>query len=254
MAAGLAAGLLTCLPLPKGLWFGGITADDQRRSVLWYPWVGALVGLGLTGFALVLPAHWHPLLTAAAIVTGWTLITGALHLDGLADCWDGAFAAHGDGTRALAVMRDPAIGAAGAVALILALLGKAVLVMQLALDWQLWPALLVAAVGARALAVGYLTTTAYAREGGIATPLQDARPWPARLSALLAVALLLCVAPVAHWLALVIVWALLLGWWRRRWQRVIGGYTGDCLGALIELAELATLLLWAVMPGARHGA
>ena len=105
------------------------------RSLYAYPLVGLLLagllilvswGLGL----LALPS----LLSAIILVSSWAWLTGALHLDGLADTVDAMAAAHGPPERALAVMKDPTIGAIGAVVIVCQLLLKIGLVTAL-FDW-----------------------------------------------------------------------------------------------------------------------
>jgi adenosylcobinamide-GDP ribazoletransferase len=86
-----------------------------------------LIGACVTGAAL-LGAQIETWVGALLAVLMWTWITGALHLDGLADLTDGLGAAHRDPGRLLQVMRDPHVGSFGVIALILQLLCKLVLV------------------------------------------------------------------------------------------------------------------------------
>ena len=111
----LAMVLLTTLPV--GRWIGpDVTAGDQGRSVAWYPWVGALIGLVLW-LVMLLTSAAPAMVQAILVLVAWAALTGGLHLDGLADCIDGAFAGHGDTTRTLAVMREPTAGPMAIIAL-----------------------------------------------------------------------------------------------------------------------------------------
>lgn len=245
----LAVRLLTRMPTRR--WLQTLPSQStQGLAVAFYPLVGVLIGAVLWVLQTLLgpsPAE----LTAFIALVAWISITGALHLDGLADCADGYFAAHkhrepaARREQSLAVMREPAIGAMAVVALILVLLGKWVALVSL-LDaqvmsgvvWLLVPAL------ARTVLLPYMMSSPYARPGGMADVLQAHLPrrllWG--VTAVFTLALLIL---WPFWLAFLCLGclALLMLAWRVLWSQVIGGYTGDCLGALVELAELMMLLL-----------
>ncbi len=238
----LAMVLLTTLPV--GRWIGPeMTARDQGRSVAWYPWVGALIGLVLW-LVILLTSTAPVMVQAIGVLVALVALTGGLHLDGLADCIDGAFAGHGDTTRTLAVMREPTAGPMAIIALVLMLLAKfAALVAILTsatLPAALWCAVPLAARGA---AAALMTTTAYVRRDGIAT---DQAAWASRgaIGGSLALAWVgialttsLIGALVLAVLTLAVTWL-----WRRLWQQRIGGYTGDIVGALIEWVEAVLLM------------
>ena len=111
---------LTIIPLPITL---RCEKGDLGRSTGWFPLVGLTIGALLAGtYGLIVP--WlTPPLSAALIITEVTLITGALHLDGLADVCDG-LAARGSRERFLEIMKDSHVGAVGGVGLVLGLLLK----------------------------------------------------------------------------------------------------------------------------------
>src|SRR5262245_48108304 len=122
-------------PLPAAVAFltripvGGASFDPRTGAAL-FPVVGAGVGAAVGGTAYGLARIVPPLVAAGAALAVGALLTGALHLDGLADTADAL------GTRsreaALAIMRDHAIGSYGAVALVLDLLVKAAALAALA--------------------------------------------------------------------------------------------------------------------------
>lgn len=214
-------------------------AAIQARAALYYPLVGLLLGLvlQLAAWALTpLPAE----VAAALVVALWAGLTGGLHLDGLADSADGWMGGLGDRERTLAIMKDPHIGASGALALILQLLLKWSAVTALLDSGQLWP-LLLAPLAGRTAALALLAGTRYARPGGIASPLLEAlSPRRTVYCTALVCLLLLLIHPL---LLLPIPFVLLL---RRMMLRRLGGTTGDTLGATIELSE-TTLLLAALL-------
>lgn len=252
----LALGLLTRLPVrfaperpPE--------AATQGQSALYYPLVGLCLGLllWLGQWAL---GNAAPMLAAFALLLLWVGLTGALHLDGLADCVDGYFSGHQRAdagerrSKTLAVMGEPACGAMAVVALVLLLLGKWVaLSALLSIDGQAglglhyWLLLLALP---RTLLLVYIVTTDYARPGGMADGLKAhlsvrASLWVVALATLVS----LVVLPLDLAVLMLVLLGLLWWGWRHLWQRQIGGFTGDCLGALVELSELLLLFVWALV-------
>jgi len=175
------------------------------------------------------------LLGALLTVTAWKLLTGGLHLDGLADCLDGLVGR--DREHRLAIMRDSRIGTFGAVGLILFLMLEIVTVAELPPGVR-WRALIVVPVLARALPPLLARGFASARPTGQGAAFMAgvgaaAAPVAATLAVLVAV-VTLRVAGVA---ALVVGFA--VAWFQ---SRRLGGLTGDVFGAVVELSELAALL------------
>lgn len=240
--------------LPVGRWLTQVDDHTAKRAVLFYPLVGVVVGLLLFVAAYVF-AWLGPHLAAALVLVLWVAVTGALHLDGLADCMDAYYAGHKciNATerrqRVLAVMHDPACGAVALVSLILLLLVKWAALSTLlstaansATFFAVVFALLVAPILARTIILPFMTLTNYARQDGTvpkAKPHTAMHHWAVALAVFTLCALTLgFVATAALLLGLI---ALML-FWSRLWQRQIGGYTGDCLGALVELSETLVLI------------
>lgn len=230
----LAIGFLTRLPVPVHAY------DDPRAkaaSLAWYPLVGVIIGL-LLGVLAWLLRHTPSMLCAAVLVAAWVALTGALHLDGLADSADAWIGGMGDRERTLAIMKDPRSGPAGVVALALALMLKFSALASL--GPAPWAALLLAPVLARAGLAALFLTTPYVRSGGLGTALADA---PRQACGF---ALLLTVAGCAlwgsrGWLALALAVAV-FGLWRQACLARLGGCTGDTAGALAEMLEVALLV------------
>jgi adenosylcobinamide-GDP ribazoletransferase len=239
----LALQFLTCLPLSLK------AAPDQvdwGRSALAYPVIGLLIGLLLAGLQHLI-GHADPLLQAALLTATWALITGGLHLDGLADSADAWVGGHGDRERTLAIMKDPRCGPAAVSTLTLTLLLKfaALAALAKAGAWA-WPALLLAPVLGRSALVVLLLTTAYVRPGGMGSAISSHLPRAAAaLVLLLAAAGALFVGPAGA-LALAVAVA---AWLILRWMmmRRLGGITGDTLGAAVELTEAAVLVALALV-------
>jgi len=232
---------LTILPVPRQ----APAADHLLgRSLLCYPLVGALLG-GVLITVAAITQHTPPSLSAAIVLALWVILTGALHLDGLADTADAWVGGLHDRDKTLAIMKDPCCGPVGVMALIvIALLKWAALAVLLA-DAQ-WAALIAAPVLGRTLAVTLLATTPYARPGGLGE--QMARHLPRHQAALiitLTLVIILFILPERH-LALTLTTALTFWLTRTTLMRRLHGTTGDTTGALIELTETTTLLTLAI--------
>ncbi|MEK1940892.1 MAG: adenosylcobinamide-GDP ribazoletransferase, partial [Pseudomonas sp.] len=116
----IAMQFLTSLPVR----LPGMPSPEQLgRSLLWYPVVGLLIGLLLYGLDAVLNGA-PVLLHAALILAAWVALSGALHLDGLADSADAWLGGFGDRERTLSIMKDPRSGPIAVVTLVLVLLLK----------------------------------------------------------------------------------------------------------------------------------
>jgi adenosylcobinamide-GDP ribazoletransferase len=227
----VAVQFLTRLPTPQ---LADHRRDDLARAAPWYPAAGLLVGACV---ALSCLAGSYADMWVAALfgLIAWVLVTGALHLDGLADLTDATAAAHGDRVRFMAVLKDPHIGAFGVVAVVLQLAAKLVLLHALMDRGALW--WVVAICGAARL--GPLVWSRMLRVLGAGLADQSAgavRPW--HLAAWSA--LILACLPAAPWL--LGAFPLIAAWWFYL-KRQVGGVTGDCHGAGIELVETGLLIL-----------
>lgn len=222
------------------------------QSSLWfYPAVGALLGALLAGLAW-LASLFRPdlssLLLAALLLLLWVCFTGALHLDGLADCADAWVGGLGDRERTLAIMKDPQSGPMGVTALVLILLLKfaALVALLEQSNPSLLLGLLLIPMLARTGIVALMASLPYLRAQGLASELQSAASGRKALiltglMTVLSVGLL-----PERALILLPLWLLLLWLWRRALQQRLGGYTGDTLGAAVELQEALLLVVLAV--------
>ncbi|HVW82211.1 MAG TPA: adenosylcobinamide-GDP ribazoletransferase [Mycobacteriales bacterium] len=229
------------------LTIAGRARTPSDRTLIWFPVVGALIGLAVGGIWVGTMHAWPPVVAAAIVLAADAVLTGGLHWDGLADCGDGLLPPL-DRQRRLDVMSDPRVGAFGVLAIAaLGLLRFAVLAAGPAKVW------IVAALWCASRTVAALVTLLgrYARPGGLATGFQvepAARVTPAALVAVLGIVISVVLALLdrpghgvaalgAELLTMVAVTCLA--------YRRLGGYTGDVLGAQIVLGETAGLLLWA---------
>jgi adenosylcobinamide-GDP ribazoletransferase len=245
-AALAAVCFLTRLPLGRRLALDG---EDVRRAATAFPLVGGAIGAGVGALAAALSSRLTTLLAVALALSAGTLLTGALHLDALADTADALGARTRE--RALAIMRDSTIGAFGASAVALDLLLKAAALAALVRDGRAVRDALAAGALSRAVAVVLAVLAPYARTGdGAGVALTHAGGLRAAGAGVLAVALAVAVAGGTGALlasgaaTLTLVFALVY----RRW---LGGVTGDALGAALELSETALLVLGVALAGAR---
>ncbi len=232
----VALGFLTILPAPVS----GVSERDLGRSLAFFPLVGLLLG-GLLVGAARLAGPWIPSSVLAwALTAGLVILTGGLHLDGLADVFDGIGGSRGNRDRMLEIMRDSRIGAHGAASLVLLLLGKVVGLHALLTRGD--PGMLWALpVAPRYAAVCLVALFPCARQEGLGKLFAGSRPRGALLAAtLVTVAVVASVGRGAVVPSLAAASAAIaLGFWL---GRRLGGLTGDAYGAAIELGELAFLL------------
>lgn len=236
---GVAFNLLTTLPIPAPRdWAAG----DSGRAAPWYPLVGAVLGALLSGLYFLLARVFPPLVCAALLTAFWVGLTGALHLDGLADCCDGLFYP-GRRERRLEIMKDPHHGTFGMAGLVLALVLRfaALAVLPQA---RVIPALFLAPVFARWILLP-AGRQPLAREGGMgadfAAGLHPLAPWLTALLPILPALFLGWHGVAALALALLIAAA-----WLFLARRRIGGVTGDVFGLLVESSEITILLFLSI--------
>src|SRR5512132_608043 len=227
---------LTRLPLGR---FVQVDARDVARGAVVFPVVGAGVGAIAAGIALAAAQVLPDFVAAALGIAAAALVTGALHLDALADTADAVGATGRD--EALAVMHDSRIGSFGATALALDLIVKVGCVTALLGAGHAVAALVAAGALSRAASLPLGAVLPYPRaEGGVLNGRLSilAAGTAAVLGAAVAVLVWWSAAP---WLILTAVAvAAVLGLWFWRW---LGGATGDCLGATTELSETAVLVV-----------
>lgn len=233
-SARLAWAFLTRLP-------GGRHPDDEHslsRAAPWFPVVGAAVG-AITGLTyLGLSEVVSPVLAALAAVGLGAAVTGAFHEDGLADTFD-SFGGY-DLERRLEIMRDSRIGTFGTLALVVATAAKVAALATLDGPDGLG-ALVLAHTFGRAVALGVMIMGPEARTEGLAAISSERRSRAAPAAVGVAVAIGLVLGPVTAVAAGALVLFALGA--TSFFRRHLGGVTGDALGAVEQVGEIAALIV-----------
>ncbi len=229
---------LTIIPIP-GPW---PKAQDnpliQAQSLLFYPLVGLLIGICLITVNLLANAF-SDWLSAVLILLAWVIVTGALHIDGLADSADAWLGGHGDKEKTMTILQDTHSGVAAIVAVVLILLLKLILIVEL--NTNLMIALLLSPIIARTTVIGLFACTPYVRENGIASGMISLLPVRMIWISILAVATVITIWLDWHGMFMIMATMVVVALFRFMLQRRIGGTTGDTAGALIEIIELFIL-------------
>lgn len=234
----LSIGFFTRIPLPHDDDHSGDLAD----AAITFPIAGFLIGALLATIWLI-ASYFLPALPAAGIaMTTGLILTGALHEDGLSDCADG-LGGNVSKERALEIMRDSRIGTYGAAALIMTIglrwSGLASLDM-----WSGFTALIIAHMAGRTAIIIPMYFSQYARKEGLASSVSGGQDINQFSITLLIPALISFL--IAGWQGLLAVAiSMVTAWLVTKWLDLrIGGYTGDGLGAIEQIAEITTLLVF----------
>lgn len=233
--------IMTVVPTPSSTRIDG----DWLASAKYFPLVGALVGLVCAGVLIAASYVWSSAVAAILAVGTGVVLTGAIHEDGISDTADGLFGGRTREKR-LAIIKDSRIGTYGAVALLFTLALRVAIIASL-------PALMGAAALVAAHALGRagvaaaMSTIPYG--GNVETAKLN---YPQRrISATEALVALLFTGIGMIWLALLAPLAASVGVAAAialallppfAAQRLIGGYTGDILGATEQMAQIGLLL------------
>jgi adenosylcobinamide-GDP ribazoletransferase len=219
--------------------------QELGRSLLFYPAVGVLLGSVLMALNLLLDGA--PLfLHAALLLAAWVLLSGGLHLDGLADSADAWLGGFGDRERTLTIMKDPRSGPIAVVTLVIVLLLKFTALLALIESHHNVGVLLAPVIGRTAM-LGLFLNTPYVRAGGLGQALADHLPRRSGIQVLAITAVVCVLIGGFAGLASVIVATAGFFWLRRLMIRRLGGTTGDTAGAMLELLEVLVLVTLALL-------
>ncbi len=238
----LALSFFSRIPVPKNLPY---SAERMNQSGRYFALVGILLGAICAGcywlLSFLLSADVSVFLTMVLSL----MLTGAFHEDGLADMADGI----GGGMtleRRLTIMKDSRIGTYGSSALIMALLGKFLLLTSLAESLpSLGAVWLVGYTLSRAVASSFIFNTPYVSDSDTSKskPLANKQSY-SELAVVIVTGLVPCLLLDGYLTLVLISVAVIFRAWFKRWLvKRLGGFTGDCLGAAQQLMELIIYLV-----------
>ncbi len=238
----IALQFLTIIPLPFAV---RCDERDLGRSMALFPLVGLSLGFLLVGVNYLLTPWLPRQLVDLLLIVVLSVVTGALHLDGLADVCDG-LAARGSRERFLAVMKDSRTGAVGVVGLVLGLMLKYQALLSIPVEYKR-EALLFFPMVARFSQVQLAVGAKRARLEGLGSLfIGGAGLWQFVGAEMITLAVAWLLLGAKGIVACVV--AYLLSWWLKAWfHRRLGGITGDVIGCVSELNEIVCLLALLVL-------
>ncbi|MCF6250304.1 MAG: adenosylcobinamide-GDP ribazoletransferase [Methylococcaceae bacterium] len=230
----IALQFLTVIPVTHSF----IASDKQLGySPLFYPVIGLLIG-SLLVLATFLLANIPIQIQAVIILILWVLLTGGLHLDGLADCADAWVGGLGNKQRSLDIMKDPAAGPVAVVALVLLLLFKWSVITHI-LEIQAIEVLLVTPMLGRLAILILMLSTNYIRPAGLGASITANLPKPSvnwlALFGIVFGIYCLGLLPIIFMLVMIVCIC-------KQSKKRLGGVTGDVYGAAVELVEVSVLM------------
>lgn len=231
---------LTRIPVPIRF---EVTYEDYVKGVGFTPLIALIIGVPLF-LVRMLDPYIHPYVLSACILGLYLLLSGALHIDGLADTMD-AFGSNSGKERMLQILRDSHIGTFGVLSIAVYCIGMVVLLPFV----PAYCLLLFPLVG-RTCALLCAKTHGYARASGLGKSFVEGAKWRHVLVSSAAYAVLAyavvrelrvvhaCIALLPFVCSLLITWVFV-----RRMSKKIGGVTGDLIGYSVEVSQLIYLLL-----------
>jgi len=229
--------LLTIIPLPFG---SGNDSPPSRFAPLFFPLVGLFIG-AFTAFVYVIVNHRiSDELAAAIALTATVILTGALHIDGLADYFDGLFGGRDKESR-LRIMKQSDIGAFGVIAVLVVVLiqWNAISSVFPTHAWLVFP---IVGMVSRTAPLVVMVLTSYVSSSGLGRSYANL-PKPA-----IFIVLALVFASAFSFDGLFAIWTVIAGFIAAGIvgliaKRRIGGANGDVYGASVEIASVASLVI-----------
>jgi adenosylcobinamide-GDP ribazoletransferase len=217
--------------------------EEFGKAVGFFPLVGTIIGVILVGINYLLGFVFPDMVVTALTLGCWIALTGALHLDGFLDTFDGLLGGSDPNNR-LEIMTDERVGAFGFAAGVLLILLKFIALQAAGNFLQMAVALVLAPTIGRWCISVVIVAFPYARENGLGRGVKDFATWKqVVLATLTALAVVLL---ASQWLGLLVfgITALVILLFVRFTLKRIPGLTGDVYGAVCEITELLVLLLW----------
>ncbi|MFC1906482.1 adenosylcobinamide-GDP ribazoletransferase [Chloroflexota bacterium] len=240
---------LTIIPLP---WRREVSPAELGHSTAYFPLVGLIIGLILLGWRWLLGLFLPPEVANVLVIATLVLFSGALHLDGLLDTFDG-IAGHGSVEERWRAMRDSRAGGIGVIAVCCLLLVKFVSLNSIP-DAVLGKALVLMPVVSRWAMAYAIFAYPYARPDGLGKAFKEATRW-LRFTVATVVTFVVAVFlfplpgltfPLSALLLLMASWILVVTM-AAYLRSKFAGLTGDTYGAINEVIEVSVLIIILVL-------
>lgn len=232
----LAFQFFTRLPFKKNIDFN---EKNIRTSIIFYPLVGAVIGL-LAALIYYPLQYLNKNIASLGALFILILVTGGLHLDGLSDTFDG-FLSNRDKERVLEIMKDSRIGAFGVISIIMLVLSKYVIISSFDSGFEL--AVILSLANSRIVVSRIISNKRVARPGGLGSLFHKSNPGKNIIfSMVIYLVILLFINPyfIIPLIINFIVAELFCNWSYKK----IDGMTGDTYGAIIEVGDTVSLLIF----------
>ncbi|MCL2475444.1 MAG: adenosylcobinamide-GDP ribazoletransferase [Chloroflexi bacterium] len=233
------------VPFWREDWSKEDSPKQFTRSLIYYPLVGLIIGLILAAVYWLADSWVPPILTSAVIVALLAWLTGALHLDGFADCADGVAASHKDEATRDRIMKEPGVGAMAVIAVIILLLLKFAALCAIS-DEVMIKALIVTPVLSRWAMAMMVYIFPYKRKSGMGQMLKELRaPYVIIVPTIVTLIITLL---AFSWMSIVIMalaaFSMLMCafFYRSKLQ----GLSGDTYGAANEVTEAVIFIFFAL--------
>jgi len=213
------------------------------RATAWFPLVGLIIGVILALLNWLLSYVLPSAVVSALLIAALVILTGAMHLDGLADTCDG-LAGHRPVEERWRIMRDSRTGAFGVVGVVLLLLVKYVALNNIPADVML-PALLFMPVVSRWAMVYAIFAFRYARPEGLGKAYKEATRWPQfTIATVITFAIAAALFPLFSFTGLILIFGIwiITTLFAFYFKHKFAGLTGDTYGAINEVAETTALI------------
>ncbi|WP_026477744.1 adenosylcobinamide-GDP ribazoletransferase [Alkaliphilus transvaalensis] len=212
--------------------------EEFHKGIVYFPIIGLVIGLILTSFYHLMNYFLPSAMGIVLTVIVYIMITGGLHLDGLGDTFDGLYS-NRPKERVLEIMKDSRLGTNALLAIVLVIIINIVALQNLDSGKLYRGLLLMPIMGRQALVLGCYRTN-YAREEGMGN-IYIGKVSKGQLWITLITTMILSIIDLKTLIFLPLM-LIFVGWFKKTTARLIGGMTGDTLGALCELSQSLYLL------------
>ncbi len=226
-----AIGFLTIIPVAK--------REINKKTVAFFPVAGFFLGAVIYFFNFLFKKIFTQDITNAFLILVYTLLTGGLHLDGLADTFDAILGSNGDKEKFFEILDDSRIGTTGTLALIFSIGLKYLLLTE--------SSLLIFPVVSRWGMIFSMCISKPARDNGLGSLFIKNTDFAVFIFSTLFTILLTFLILQWKGVMLVLISGVFVCFLTFYWTKKIGGVTGDILGTINEMSEILCLVLLKVL-------